>query len=62
MVSACLIGQFGRILWEETSDGVDFFLVRATKKIKTVLDHKKCLQSEVFFSLLGGVNSHRLAK
>ena len=40
VVSACLISQFGLILWQKTSDGAHFFLVRATKKIKTVLDQK----------------------
>ena len=44
MVSACLIGQFGLILWQKTSDGAYFFLVRAAKKIKklkkNVLDQK----------------------
>ena len=127
-ILACLIGQFGLILWHKTSDGAHFFFVRATKKIKTVLDQKipqknyrkckswinvlehlkkqfflkiilkklkiyvknkkiptftafilqyslcvfqnsfyflcsppkkKCVPLEVFFSLLGGVNSHR---
>ena len=38
--SACLISQFGLISWVKTSDGAYFFLVRATKKIKTVLDQK----------------------
>ena len=40
VVLACLIGQFGLIWWEKTFDGAYFFLVRATKKIKTVLDQK----------------------
>ena len=40
MVLACLIGQFGLILWGETSDRAYFFLVRATEKTKTVLDQK----------------------
>ena len=40
VVSAYLISQFGLILWQKTSDGAHFFLVRATKKIKTVLDQK----------------------
>ena len=40
VVLACLIGQFGLILWQKSSDGAHFFLVRATKKIKTVLDQK----------------------
>ena len=39
VVSACPIGQFGLILWQKTSDGAHF-LVRANKKIKTVLDQK----------------------
>ena len=45
MVSACLIGQFGPILWGETSDGAHFFLVRANKKKKGlgVLEHLKKL-------------------
>ena len=33
-VSACLISQFGLILWQKTSDCAHFFLVRATKKKK----------------------------
>ena len=41
VVSARLIGQFGLILWGETSDGAHFFLVRATEKTKTILDQKK---------------------
>ena len=40
VVSARLIGQFGRILWGETSDCAHFFLVIATENIKTVLDQK----------------------
>ena len=40
VVSACLLGQFGLILWQETSDGAYFFWVRDTKKFKTVLDQK----------------------
>ena len=40
VVLACLIYQFGLILWQKTSDCAHFFLVRATKKIKTVLDQK----------------------
>ena len=40
VVSACLIVQFGLILWGETSDGAYFFLVRATEKPKTVFDQK----------------------
>ena len=41
VVLACLMGQFGLILWEKTSDGPYLFLVRATEKIKkTVLDQK----------------------
>ena len=33
VVSACLINQFGLILWQKTSDGAHFFLVQATEKI-----------------------------
>ena len=40
VILACLIGQFGLILWQKTSNGAYFFLVRATNKIKTVLDQK----------------------
>ena len=40
MVSANPIGQFGPILWGKTFDGAHFFLVRATEKIKAVLDKK----------------------
>ena len=40
VVLAPLIGQFGLILWGETSDSAHFFLVRATEKTKTVLDQK----------------------
>ena len=50
MVSARLIGQFGLILWGETSDCTHFFLVRSTEKIKTVLDQK------VFQKIIGALN------
>ena len=40
VVSPRLIVQFGPILWGKTSDCAHFFLVRATEKIKTVLDQK----------------------
>ena len=42
MVLACLIGQFGLILWQKTSEGTYSVLLRATKKIKkkTFLDQK----------------------
>ena len=40
VVSACLIGQFGPILWGVNCGGVHCFLVIATIKIKSVLDHK----------------------
>ena len=38
--SVSAIINFGLILWEKTSDGAYLFLVRATKKIKTVLNRK----------------------
>ena len=40
VVSAHLIGQFGQIFWEKTFDSAHFFLVRATEKIKIVLNRK----------------------
>ena len=40
VVSACPIGQFGPIFLWKTSDGVHLFLLRATEKIKMLLDQK----------------------